>query len=375
MTRGQADTFVNQYAAKDLGKLLLAMLAAGAATRGAVGVYGNIARNLRRKRDRDLDEKPRYEISLPVKSALFDGKPRPDWFAPAAVIGPPLAGAAGWAGMGKLMKTYRRHREQQELDKAKQEFEDALAEERTLKFSVDLHALAEAYEQGELNETLGKVADWIPGSSAVKAVGNVGRGIKPTAITIAAIMAGLGAYGGWRMVGAGDQADELKAYREAQRRRRAERPVSLMARPQVESHTQTDDDEEEKPNDNPYRDSDLSKTAYDKRAAIGRALRHLGTSAGTGLGLSWLMTNTDLGRRWASARTKDLMKDPKFMRSQTQHMLSNPHVMGQIYQQMMPAITQRMTQQRPVVGRLMAYLLNNPRQQQKWPGYGAPAYS
>ena len=390
-----AKDFISSHAREKLMRAVMTAALVGAGGRGVVGIIGNMRRNLQRKRDRDVAARPVNEITLPIKAASD-----PIWYPAALATGTTGALAGGWMGTGALMKRYRKARSKQELEKAKREFEDALSGEHQLKFSADLSALAKDWEDGALTDELLEKASW----SAVD------LGLKGY-LTLAAAIALAGGGIGWKMVGNNPEAARVKAYREAMRRRQSLRPVSLVARSKAIGQTPQDEDTED----------DINKMSHVKQAqwigsaakgvgaaakGIGRAVKGIGRATGISpatkvmygsgrragqrmavathrtaksapelsaaiksspgtaakmglgaLGMSWLGTNTAPGRRWMGNRAEDLMQDPAFIERQTQAMLRNPQIMSQIYQQMMPQITQQMIHNRPVMGRLMAYLL------------------
>lgn len=336
MPQESAQAFINEDARKNLIKALMTAALLGAGGRGVIGIMGNIRRNMQRKREREKAMEPKHELTIATKAAAY-----PDWYPAALALGVPGALAGGWMGTDRIMKRYRQTRSRQELEKAKEEFEDALAEEQQLKFSADLSALAEAWSEGKLNEdTLEKAARSL-----------LDAGWK-TYLTLAALMTLAGGGIGWKLIGDNPEAMRIKAHREAMRRQRAVRPISLVARSKAISHIPQDEE----------REQDTNKMARVKSARS--LLPHLKSLPGTAmkaglgaLGASWLGTKTRAGRNWMASRSEDLMRDPAFVQRQTQLMLQNPRIMQQVYRQMMPTITAQMVQQRPVMGRLMAYLM------------------
>lgn len=334
--RENAQEIINYGARSNLARALVTALLVGAGARGTMGIIGNMRRNIQRRGEREDASKPTHEISVPIKTATY-----PDWYPAALALGVPGALAGGWMGMGSLMRRFRRLRSRQELEKAKSEFEDALSDERNLKFSTDLNSLAEAWVSGELSE-----------STLEKASSNIMDASWKAYLAAAALMALAGGGVGWKLTGENPEAEHIKAYREAMRRRQTIRPISLIARSQAMSSAPQNEEHV----------TDVNKIASAKCArALLPALKKLPGTAmklgGGALGTSWLMTNTPFGKRWMASRSRDLMGDPEFMQRQTQLMLNNPQIMRQIYEQMMPTITARMIQQRPVMGRLMAYLM------------------
>lgn len=330
LTRDKARGLINQFALKDLAKALGLVFAGGATARGVVGIAGNMKRNIQRKKERDEMSKPRNELIFPVKSAENPGQqvPRPAWYAPLAYGGGALAGIGGWGAMGAVLKNFRKQKQQEELAKAKQEFEDALAGERQLKFSCDLHELAEAYARGE----------YTPEKQA--GISGVVNSIPALMLGLALASGGTGLAAGWKLGGSNPNKRKIDAYLEASRRRRAAKPISLVAKTRPITDTEDNDSED-----------------YAKQASLGKVLRYGASALGGALGTSLLATKTPIGRWWIGQRTNDLMQDPKFIESQADKFLNNPKVMDHIYQRMMPMITSRMEANNPFMGRLMATAL------------------
>ena len=231
LDRRSAQSAVNEYAAKDLGRLLLVGLALGAGGRSIAGLYGNAKRNVEREKRRNSLSSNEVPVSIPVtKQSNQESLKRPWWFAPALTVGAFPAVLGGWAGVGALMKKYRQAKSDEELAAAKQEFETALAEEQaSSKFACDLNELAQEYVSGNLDESLEK--------EAFGSFKDVSRGAANTYMSLAGLLSLIGAYGGWKMMGKSDESRRVEAYREAARRRNAGKPLTLVAQPKpVERH-------------------------------------------------------------------------------------------------------------------------------------------
>lgn len=355
ITVDEASSLMSSEAWKDLRKALMISLGIGVAGRSAVGILGNMRNNIQRKKEREEAVRPATsQVDVPFKLArdkqadFFTDVPRPWWFAPGAVIGAPLALYGGWAGTGKLLKAYRKKRVNDELESAKQEFEDALASEQagtTSKFAADLNALAEAWAAGKLDADMEKAS-----ASLWDQMVQTYRGVPPFLYTLMSLVGALGAYGGWKMMGDNPDLKKIDAYQEAMRRRRVNRPASLVARPKAISTTpQMEDDQTEVPGG----ESDLNST-YQKAAALrtaGRWAKQLAPYAAAGaagagltaLGAKHYLTRTDSGRNMLLKQLNALASDPRFISG--------------LYDQFIPQFKEEMVRRNPVLGRMAQYFV------------------
>lgn len=358
MTPSEAIAKRDRLAFNDARNVILASLIGGAAMRGAFGLYGLNARNIRRKREREAVKPDPGEVELPAKEAswadLFSAKvPRPWWFVPATTIGPAAGLVGGWAGMGALMKKYRKHREREELRKAKEEFEAALEDERSSKFASDLNELASAYVNGELDDDLEKSAtfvDWA--GDRVKYIG-------PTLATLALLSGGIGVTGGWALRGNSGQQAKIKAYREAMRRKRISRPSSLMARPAATSTQKSDESDKS--------DKLQDSESTEKSASISKVLRgvgkYVGIPAASAVGGGLLMTETPVGKWYLKNRMNRLLQDDEFVDNTINQVLTNPEVKRQFSRRLMPAMYQNFMQSHPTLSRIAKFINPSFREQ------------
>jgi hypothetical protein len=304
-----ATRLMNQRAWKALQLALLMGLTGGAAGRAGAGIFGNISRNIRRKREEKAEEKPVGEFTLGTKTAE---EPRPRWFWPGLMLGTPAAVYGGWAGTSRLLKAYRKRRVRQDLEQAKKEFEDAMASEQQLKFSADLTTLADAWVSGELDEDLEKSAQ----------VGTMLKALGPGAYTAMSLLGLLGLGAGWKLMGENPEEERIRAYREAARRRRMSRPLSLTARPAEDTaklvahskatsttpqHDASTSPEAREPND--YEgERKTAQLAGGLRLLRRGALPMAAGAAGVGLGAKGLY-GTETGRNYVRRQTIQSLKD------------------------------------------------------------------
>lgn len=357
ITAADAQNITNDAAWKDLRRVLLIGLLGGASARAGAGIYGNITRNIRAGQVRN-DEKgsPPEEITLPVRKAAAEtpsagSPPRPGWFVPSAVLGTAGATYAGWAGVSRLLKAYRKAQTRQELAAAKQEFEDAMSSESQMKFSSDLTKLAEAWVDGSLDKDLEKAAGLL--DYAV----TTAKAVPPAYYTLAALMTGLGGIGGWKMMGSNPEDEKLRAYREAARRRRIARPVSIVAKPAPPEQPKEDSTNRPEVKEPQEKSSAMYKRAVNWAKTLRGAGKFLGSAAVGGIGSSLLMTKTPFGRKYLGGRAEDLMRDPEFIRHAIGSLSTNPAVMSSLYEQMIPAIKQQMIARNPWMGRLAQHFV------------------
>jgi hypothetical protein len=113
---------------KDVKNLGILSLGVGAAGAGAIGLYNVLKRNKERKTHGPAV----LPMSLPTKGASFlagddaatkSGIP---WYGPAMLMGGLAGLGLGWKGTDYLLNRRRKSEGQAELDKARQEFNDAL---------------------------------------------------------------------------------------------------------------------------------------------------------------------------------------------------------------------------------------------------------
>ncbi len=398
-TRQEAISLRDNAAWKDLRAALLVRLGIGVAGRAGAGIYGNMRRNIQRKKEREEAEQPaRSDVIVPLKAAAdmpsfqpaapsapgfaeqsktyFSNVRRPWWFVPATTILAPLAAYGGWSGVSHLMKTYRKHRTGQDLDAAKQDFESALVEEqggRNPKFAAQLTELCDDWIDGTLDEDLAKSA------SAYEAGGTILRGGADMLMTLIALSGMAGLYGGWRIAGDNPQNRKIEAYQEAVRRRRLSRPTSLVARSGPISKTPEKDRTEQPEVEEDYElDADRKAASVRKvaamkllkrlspRAAAGvdrirrrapyvddiaagarRFAPHAGAGAvgagATALAGKHYLTNTDAGRDMILKQLTQMSDDPELFRS--------------MYERFAPHLKREIVRRHPIAGRLMQHFV------------------
>jgi len=326
----------NATSKHDLLKLLATVFAVSAGGRAAVGVLGNMRNNIAKR-------KQRAEISNPgdsdivfddadreVKSSsLFGSESRPQWFLPAAAVGTPLAGAGGWIMVSKIMKAYRKHKAKTDLESAKNEFEDALNNERGSKFACDLSELAEKYKSGELDCYLNKESTVVDKGLSVY-------------WTLLAALAAAGTPIGWRLAGKSDKATDVKAYKEIVRRKQMNRPLSLTAKtkpalPTTSKNYETSSDQPEAEDDTMADDV--------KSAGLSKFIvPMLGGAAGAGIGglgiAKWLGSRggEDWTRQKILKQVGKLSRDPKFSR--------------ELYSRLLPAFQRTFAERNPMLSSL-----------------------
>jgi hypothetical protein len=223
--------------------------AGGAALRGALG--------LGRLTD-EVKSQPRQTVDMPVpfpvvkeeeeektaneEMSFFDrvgdavGLYNPDatsdagqgWMYPAALLGIPAAGYLGWKGMDAIMDKQRRRRSEQKLDKAKEEYEEALL--GSYKQSSDVG------DQVSCSAQLDKVFDNFEKAAAetekTAFLGNVPGAVKGLLATYA-LLSGPTAYMyvNDRMKKNSRRAVLEKAVKERARRASKQQPFELYASP------------------------------------------------------------------------------------------------------------------------------------------------
>lgn len=116
-------------AAKTILKTLLVAGGLGAAVRGYTGL-SNLGESKKRKPVNRVVEMP---VQYPEKQALFGNDNSKatsmiglDYFAPAIMLGAPLAAYGGWKGVDAILNKQREKEVESDLDRAKAEYEKAL---------------------------------------------------------------------------------------------------------------------------------------------------------------------------------------------------------------------------------------------------------
>lgn len=146
-----ANANMRNEAARDVGRLGLAMLGIGGAARGATGLAGLLRNNLRRTaapavmtlpypvadEEEQPRRKPKAASDAPAalspgrrvfRKAAFEvtGKTALPWYRPAMLLAGMGGLYGGWKGVDAVLDAQRRTSREQELEEAKQEFHDAL---------------------------------------------------------------------------------------------------------------------------------------------------------------------------------------------------------------------------------------------------------
>lgn len=116
-------------AAKNIIRTMLLAGGLGAAARGYSGLT-NLSDSKKRKKPQRTIEMP---VAYPEKQAIFGNDNSKatsmiglDYFAPAMLLGAPLAAYGGWKGVDAIMNKQREKEVDSDLDRAKAEYEKAL---------------------------------------------------------------------------------------------------------------------------------------------------------------------------------------------------------------------------------------------------------
>ena len=350
-TREEALSMRDNMAGARLGKTILMLLGLGAAGRATVGIYGDLSRNIRKKKERDELEKPDFrDVFIPTKiaSQAVGAKlniPRPRWFLPSMIGAAATAPFVGWGVTGAALKAYRKHRTKNDLEEAKKDFEAALLEEqdnspRVPKFAADLNALAKDWENGDLDADLAKVT---PLDKQANSLWDTASGLYITALIASAL--GGGALG-WNMAGRNSPEKlKIRAYREAMRQRQLTRPVSVVAQtkpvpkplPQVSDVKPKTEEKEEPPN------------PEEKEAALKSIGKLLPSIAGGAIGAGGALLA-------GKAYLKNTQSGRNFMLNQLDDLVT-PELMSSFYSRMIPKIRYEFMQRHPVLGQLLNPLL------------------
>lgn len=117
-------------AKKDIVRNLVMALGGGAALRGAVGLHSMVTEPARIKPTQRVVEMPvAYPADEEEKRSRDATATSPlglSYYAPGMLLGGAVAGYGGWKGVDALLDRQRRKQTDEELDSAKQEYEQAL---------------------------------------------------------------------------------------------------------------------------------------------------------------------------------------------------------------------------------------------------------
>jgi len=158
------NTKLQEDAPKTIIKTMLLAGGLGAAARGYSGLT-NLSDSKRRKKTQRTVEMP---VSYPEKQAIFDNDNSKatssiglNYFAPAMLLGAPLAAYGGWKGVDAILNKQREKEVDSDLDRAKAEYEKALL--GMYKKSTDefLNTAFTGYKQAENEGLLTSIADAI----------------------------------------------------------------------------------------------------------------------------------------------------------------------------------------------------------------------
>lgn len=220
----------------------------GAAAGGGVGLYNLLRRNLaKRKRTNHLTEMP---IGVPADSVpglakaagwwgelmagkLATGKEGIPWYRPAQAAAGIGAGVGSFALVDKLLKYRRRKDQEAEVNQAKSQFEQALAENQGAKLASDtqLPALLDRlYDQ--LEKAAGILDSVLPSNNTLGSVlGAYGAYAAPLAL--------VSGYAAYKTANKNSQRKVLeKALKLRSQRRQALQPAELVAKPVPLSSTE-----------------------------------------------------------------------------------------------------------------------------------------
>lgn len=117
-------------AKKDIVRNLVMALGGGAALRGAVGLHSMVTEPARIKPTQRVVEMPvSYPADEEEKRSRDANATSPvglSYYVPGMLLGGAVAGYGGWKGVDALLDRQRRKQTDEELDSAKQEYEQAL---------------------------------------------------------------------------------------------------------------------------------------------------------------------------------------------------------------------------------------------------------
>lgn len=161
------NTRLQSDAVKNVLKTMLVAGGLGAAVRGYTGLSG-LAESKKRKKPERVVEMP---VPYPEKQALFGNDNSKatsmiglDYFAPAMLLGAPLAAYGGWKGVDSILNTQREKEVDSDLERAKAEYEKALLGAYKKGTDESLDAAFAGYKQAAdapSKSVLGQMADYV----------------------------------------------------------------------------------------------------------------------------------------------------------------------------------------------------------------------
>lgn len=161
------NTKLQSDAVKNILKTMLVAGGLGAAVRGYTGLSG-LAESKKRKKPERVVEMP---VAYPEKQALFGNDNSKatsmiglDYFAPAMLLGAPLAAYGGWKGVDSILNKQREKEVDSDLDRAKSEYEQALLGAYKQSTDESLDAAFDTYKQATDKPSAGfatRLADYV----------------------------------------------------------------------------------------------------------------------------------------------------------------------------------------------------------------------
>ena len=167
--QSMAPNMIRQQANSDILKSMLAGLGVGAAARGGLGLARMLHGNMAAKPPKTLGPVV-TKIPVPMEEeeeqmASFLGgdgatsKTGIPYYMPSMMLGTGAALAGGWAGIDKLLDSRRKKQQQEKLDNARAEFEQALLTQPGQKMASDSSGSALGEELDRLFDGVEKSAD------------------------------------------------------------------------------------------------------------------------------------------------------------------------------------------------------------------------
>jgi len=158
----------------------------GAAVRGYSGLT-NLSDSKRRKKTQRTVEMP---VAYPEKQALFGNDNSKatsqiglDYFAPAMLLGAPLAAYGGWKGVDAILNKQREKEVDSDLDRAKAEYEKALLGSYKKGTDEALDTAFNLYKQADPEQSKSTLA-WLADKISPNLTGaGLGLGLAYTAAT------------------------------------------------------------------------------------------------------------------------------------------------------------------------------------------------
>lgn len=180
------NTKLQEDATKTILKTMLLAGGLGAAVRGYSGLT-NLPESKKRKKPQRTIEMP---VAYPEKQALFGNDNSKatsmiglDYFAPAMLLGAPLAAYGGWKGVDAIMNKQREKEVDSDLERAKAEYEKALLGSYKKGTDEALDVAFDLYKQANPEESKSMLT-WLADKISPNLTGaGLGLGLAYTAAT------------------------------------------------------------------------------------------------------------------------------------------------------------------------------------------------